>query len=492
MQFTPTKQLDRFRGVLAAQLDSSQTTGTFVINSASALGTQLVTMPAGYVARLTIEDEHILLSAFSVSGSTVTCTIASGGRGYNGTTAATHIADTTVEMRLNKADVDSMNDHLNRFDDDAMIVQLGTVVPTITDANTMSLAGVDYTAYFPVGRVFLYKVVSTWYRATVISSSFSTNTTVEITGDGLPASGTVLSIGFEMSRSAHANKIYDLLKQCAAAPAENPPSGYVWLYLDAGTYKMKDSAGTVSSFLTDLTVLPAGSINMYAGGTVPSGWLLCNGQAVSRSTYAALFAVLNPTVGTFTITLASPGVVTLASHGLATGDSVYLTTTGALPTGLSANTRYWVIKVDANTFNLATSLANALATTAINTSGSQSGVHTCKGAAYGVGDGSTTFNVPNLLQRFPIGKDQTDTDFAGLGQTGGAQAVTLTTTELPAHTHTLSGREPVSGSGQSHAQRTTASSGNDAGVSEVTGSAGSGTAFSILNPYITLNFIIKT
>ena len=37
---------------------------------------------------------------------------------------------------------------------------------------------------------------------------------------------------------------------------------------------------------------------MYGGATAPSGWLLCDGTAVSRTTYAALFAVISTTFGT--------------------------------------------------------------------------------------------------------------------------------------------------------------------------------------------------
>lgn len=87
-------------------------------------------------------------------------------------------------------------------------------------------------------------------------------------------------------------------------------------------------------------------------------------------------ARLTATIGTFTVTIAAPGVFTLTAHGLATGDAVTLATTGALPTGLTAGTTYFVVKIDADTFNLATTLANALAATKITTSGSQSGVHT--------------------------------------------------------------------------------------------------------------------
>lgn len=79
---------------------------------------------------------------------------------------------------------------------------------------------------------------------------------------------------------------------------------------------------------------------------------------------------------TVTMTIASPCVVTWTGHNLQTGDSVTLTTTGALPTGLSVDTQYFVTKIDADTFNLSTSLANVAAGTKINTSGSQSGTHT--------------------------------------------------------------------------------------------------------------------
>jgi|GEM_PF-5679019 len=80
--------------------------------------------------------------------------------------------------------------------------------------------------------------------------------------------------------------------------------------------------------------------------------------------------------GTFTVTIATPGVFTLNSHGMANGDKFYLTTTGALPTGLSASATYYAANVATNTFNASTSLANAIAGTYVETSGSQSGTHT--------------------------------------------------------------------------------------------------------------------
>ena len=109
---------------------------------------------------------------------------------------------------------------------------------------------------------------------------------------------------------------------------------------------------------------------MFAGGTAPT----LSTAACSKD--ALYYDVVLYATSTVTITIASPGVVSWTAHGLNTGDRLQLTTTGALPTGLSASTTYWVVKVDANSFSLATTLANAAAGTKINTSGSQSGTHT--------------------------------------------------------------------------------------------------------------------
>lgn len=78
---------------------------------------------------------------------------------------------------------------------------------------------------------------------------------------------------------------------------------------------------------------------------------------------------------TVTITIASPGVVTWTAHGLTANTAVQFTTTGALPTGLTAGTTYFVKTVlNANTFTLSATKGG----TVINTSGTQSGVHTGK------------------------------------------------------------------------------------------------------------------
>jgi microcystin-dependent protein len=57
------------------------------------------------------------------------------------------------------------------------------------------------------------------------------------------------------------------------------------------------------------------------------------------------------------------------------------------------------------------------------------------GTKYGVGDGSTTFNVPNNIDKFIVGFDSEDADFDDVGKTGGLATVTLTEAEMLAHTH---------------------------------------------------------
>ena len=76
---------------------------------------------------------------------------------------------------------------------------------------------------------------------------------------------------------------------------------------------------------------------------------------------------------TVTMTIATPGVVTWTAHGSTDGDPISFSTTGALPTGITAGTQYFVINSATDTFQVSATVGGA----AINTTGSQSGVHTC-------------------------------------------------------------------------------------------------------------------
>ena len=76
---------------------------------------------------------------------------------------------------------------------------------------------------------------------------------------------------------------------------------------------------------------------------------------------------------TFTVTIASPAVFTSTTHELTNDDTIELETSGALPTGLAIDTKYYVITdgITGNTFQVSTSKGG----TAVVTTGSQSGVH---------------------------------------------------------------------------------------------------------------------
>lgn len=146
-----------------------------------------------------------------------------------------------------------------------------------------------------------------------------------------------------------------------------------------------------------------GMVDWVAYTRVPANYLKADGTAVSRTTYSALFAKL-VYASTVTITIASPAVVTWNSHGLSACDPVKFYTSGVLPTGITAGTAgtggtvYYVQAsgLTTNTFKVSTSCGGS----DVNTSGSQSGTHTAVNAAWGDGDNSTTFNLPDLRGEF--------------------------------------------------------------------------------------------
>jgi microcystin-dependent protein len=256
------------------------------------------------------------------------------------------------------------------------------------------------------------------------------------------------------------------------------------------------TSGTLN--VTDAALNPSGMVSPFAGSSAPSGWLLCDGSAVSRTTYATLFGVVSTTygvgdgsttfnlpnlqgevpvgkkaatsLGTATISIATPAVVTDTGHGLSNGQLIYFTTTGALPTGVVANTRYYVRNTTANTFNLSSTPTGAV----INTSGSQSGTHTLFSA-----------------------------DFADLGFGSGSVSQSLTIAELASHTHGPGVSTRFHG-GNTSTSRTRFAAGSSGGFafqsgtqsdlqeSSATAATGSGLAHNNLQPYIVLNYIIKT
>lgn len=98
---------------------------------------------------------------------------------------------------------------------------------------------------------------------------------------------------------------------------------------------------------------------------------------------------------------ASTDELTATSHAMVTGDGpLRLTTSGTLPAGLSTATNYWVIKVDANTIQLATSYANAIAGTQIDITDTGSGTHTLDRASRIVIPGGSGITRVRLTANF--------------------------------------------------------------------------------------------
>lgn len=163
---------------------------------------------------------------------------------------------------------------------------------------------------------------------------------------------------------------------------------------------------------TAAAIMPVGSIQMYAGASSPnSSWLICDGSAISRTTYAALFALI--------------------------------------------------------------------------------------GTTYGAGNGSTTFNLPNMSGKFPLGVSAS-APVHPLASNGGDETHALTVNELAPHTHgagslttTFAYKSSTNTGNQSNQDGSDANLFNSNAITGTTASTGSGTPFSIMPPFLTVNFIIR-
>jgi hypothetical protein len=91
----------------------------------------------------------------------------------------------------------------------------------------------------------------------------------------------------------------------------------------------------------------------------------------------------------------SADTLTLANHGLWTGVKGQFTTSGSLPTGISAVTDYWIVKVDSSTVKIATSLANALAGTVVNITAAGTGDQTFTPTTFA--NGALAYQRTNVL-----------------------------------------------------------------------------------------------
>lgn len=237
---------------------------------------------------------------------------------------------------------------------------------------------------------------------------------------------------------------------------------------------------------------PSGTIYMYGAASAPTGFLLCDGSAVSRTTYADLFAVIGTTYGSgdgsttfnvpnmkssspvgfgqrteaFTfedgdVNTSNEQITVDSNDYLHTGQAITLSTSGTLPTGLSAGT-YYIIRVSATVVKLASSLANAQNDSPVNIT-----------AASGGGTHTITLTL---------------TDRA-LADEGGEETHAMSADELLSHTHDETLYAPVNTSPTNvfaEGEET------DPSGSASTQPAGGNAAMNNMHPYVVVNFIIKT
>lgn len=109
-------------------------------------------------------------------------------------------------------------------------------------------------------------------------------------------------------------------------------------------------------------------------------------------------ALLGTSPQTFTVTIASPGVVTYLGALLLDNTAVVLETTGSLPTGLTAGTVYYVVNATGSTFNLAATSGG----TAITTTGTQSGTHTISVRGIPLTSLSGASDVPTVVNNMIV------------------------------------------------------------------------------------------
>lgn len=181
--------------------------------------------------------------------------------------------------------------------------------------------------------------------------------------------------------------------------------------------------------------VPVGAVIPFAGIAAPSDWLLCDGSAVSRTTYSTLFSSIT-LVRTFTTTNGSSVVGSGDTTSLAAG--MFVEGTG-IPSGATIS-------------SIGSSTGFALSSNA-----TASGTVSLRFFAFGRGDGSATFHIPDFRGRVAMGSgtgagsQNTSSPLSGsglpsgggsltarvVGQWGGQENHTLSTSALPSHTHPI-------------------------------------------------------
>ena len=205
-------------------------------------------------------------------------------------------------------------------------------------------------------------------------------------------------------------------------------------------------------------IVPIGTVIDFAGFIVPDHYYLCDGSAKDRISNYLLFKTLTTT------------------------ETVTLTNTVTTFTVVSAADYHIGMAIEGTGIPASTTISNIVGTTiTMSAAATASASSTVTFFAYGAGDGSTTFNMPNLLGFTTAGANGT---LFGSGLNGvGYQDGSATSNALLAHTHGI-GSPLVNfvGTGSGGSGPFAGSAGSSFSSVAATASAGSGSSFSIVQP----------
>lgn len=217
------------------------------------------------------------------------------------------------------------------------------------------------------GQVFRFKAASTNTTACTLAISGLSTIAIQSNGSALVAN------------QITANHWYEVVVDASATSCQLSKIGVIKsseVLLDDGTARA--SIATVSQIQSNAVKFAAGAgtADAITATYSPVPRLVDGMEFYVRASGAN--TVTTPTfnpiglASAVTITIASPGVVTQTAHGRYADDPVVFTTSGALPTGLTAGTVYYILAPTTDTYTVAATPGGA----AINTSGTQSGTHT--------------------------------------------------------------------------------------------------------------------
>ncbi len=230
-------------------------------------------------------------------------------------------------------------------------------------------------------------------------------------------------------------------------PAENRPGTKFVREVKDSTKRTRLIPFTYSTTQTMAIELGAGYFRFHTQGATltpgtPSAYVTGGTTVtVTQSTQQAV-TFQQPASNTVTISIASPGQINWTSHGLVNDTAITFTTTGALPTGLSVGTTYYVSGAAANHFHVAATPGGAQ----ITTTGTQSGTHTASTAtqviwtAHGLSNGqelsfTTTVALPvGISTGTPYYIVNSATNTFRIASSVGGTAISTTTAGSGIHT----------------------------------------------------------